>query len=83
MLQFMHEDFIHKYPPLYTARHSFIQLSELEECRVNKLFDTVAHDSYRHKDCETQQFSSSESYHACVGITSSKKYLFSQATTRL
>ena len=27
---------IHKYPPLYVARYSFIQLSELEQCRVKR-----------------------------------------------
>ena len=38
----------HTYPPLSIARYSFIQLSELEQCRVNKLaqgFNTAAQDS--------------------------------------
>ena len=29
--------FIHKYPPLAIARYSFIQLSELEQCRMKNL----------------------------------------------
>ena len=36
------------YPPLSIARYSFIQLSELEQCRVKKLsqgFNTAAQDS--------------------------------------
>ena len=36
------------HPPLSVARYSFIQLSELDQCRVTKLaqgFNTAAHDS--------------------------------------
>lgn len=29
--------YVHKYPPLSIARYSFIQPSELEQCRVNEL----------------------------------------------
>ena len=39
---------IHKYSPLSIARYSFIQLSELEQCRVKKTcprFHTIAQDS--------------------------------------
>ena len=48
MLQLMHKGCSYTYPPLSTARYSFIQLSELEQCRVKKLaqsFNTVAQDS--------------------------------------
>ena len=48
MLQFMHEGCSYTYPPLPLARYSFIQLSELEQCRVKKLaqcFNTTAQDS--------------------------------------
>ena len=34
MLQLMREDCSYTYPPLSIARYSFIQLSELEQCRV-------------------------------------------------
>ena len=38
MLQLMHKIYSrHKYPPVSTTRYSFIQLSELEQYRVNKL----------------------------------------------
>ena len=40
--------FVHKYPPLSIARYSFIQLSDLESCRVKTTyttFDTAAYDS--------------------------------------
>ena len=37
MLQLMHECCSYTYPSLSIARNSFIQLSELEQCRVNKL----------------------------------------------
>ena len=33
----MQKLFIHRYPPLSVARHWFIQLSELEQCRVKTL----------------------------------------------
>ena len=36
MLQLMREGCSYTHPPLYVARYSFIQLSELEQCRVNK-----------------------------------------------
>ena len=45
MLQLMREGCSYTYPPLSTARYSFIQLSELEQCRVKKLaqgFNAVA-----------------------------------------
>ena len=45
MLQLMREGCSHTYPPLSIARYSFIQLSELEQCRVKKLaqgFNTAA-----------------------------------------
>ena len=48
MLQLMREGSSYTYPPLSLARYSFIQLSELEQCRVNKLaqgFNTAAQDS--------------------------------------
>ena len=47
MLQLMHEG-SYTYPPLSMARYSFIQLSELEQCRVKKPawgFNTTAQDS--------------------------------------
>ena len=47
MLQLMHEGCSYTYPPLSIARYSFIQLSELEQCRVKKLaqgFNTAAQD---------------------------------------
>ena len=34
-LQLMREGFSYKYPPVSIARYSFIQLSELEQCRMN------------------------------------------------
>ena len=37
MLQLMHEGCSYRYPPLAIARCSFIQLSELEQCRMKKL----------------------------------------------
>ena len=37
MLQLMHEGCSYKYPPLSAARYSFIELSELELFRMNKL----------------------------------------------
>ena len=37
MLQLMREGCAYTYPPLSIARYSFIQPSELEQCRVNKL----------------------------------------------
>ena len=48
MLQLLHEGCSYTYPPLSIARYSFIQLSELEQCRVKKLaqgFNTAAQDS--------------------------------------
>ena len=48
MLQLIHEDCSYTYPPLSIGRYSFIQLSELEQCRVKKLdrgFNTAAQDS--------------------------------------
>ena len=48
MLQLMCDGCSYTYPPLSIARYSFIQLSELEQCRVTKLaqgFNTAAHDS--------------------------------------
>ena len=45
MLQLMHEGCSYTYPPLSIARCSFIQLNELEQCRVKKLsqgFNTAA-----------------------------------------
>ena len=36
MVQLMHEGCSYTYPPLSIARYSFIQLSELEQCRVKK-----------------------------------------------
>ena len=37
MLQLMREGCSYTYPPLSTARYSFIQLSDLEQCSVNKI----------------------------------------------
>ena len=48
MLQLMCEDCLYTYPPLSIARYSFIQPSELEQCRVKKLaqgFNTTAQGS--------------------------------------
>ena len=48
MLQLMRKGCSYTYPPLSIARYSFIQLSELEQCRVKKLaqgFNTAAQDS--------------------------------------
>ena len=48
MLQLMRECCSYTYPPLSIASYSFIQLSELEQCRVKKLaqcFNTAAQDS--------------------------------------
>ena len=47
MLQLMHEGCSYTYPPLYIARYSFIQPSELEQCRVKKIaqrFNIAAQD---------------------------------------
>ena len=47
MLQLMREGCLYTYPPLSIARYSFVQLSELEQCRVKKLaqgFNTAAQD---------------------------------------
>ena len=48
MLQLMCKDCSYTYPPLCIARHSFIQQSELEQCRMKKYaqgFNTAAQDS--------------------------------------
>ena len=48
MLQLMREGCSYTYPPLSIARYSFIQLSELEQCRVKKHaqgLNTAAQDS--------------------------------------
>ena len=48
MLHLMREGCSYTYPSLSIARYSFIQLSELVQCRVNKLaqgFNTAAQDS--------------------------------------
>ena len=48
MLQLMREGCSYTYPPLSIVKYSFIQLSELEQCRVKKLaqgFNTAAQDS--------------------------------------
>ena len=48
MLQLMHECCLYTYPPLSKARYSFIQVSELEQCRAKKLAqgsNTAAQDS--------------------------------------
>ena len=48
MLQLIHEGCSCTYPSLSIVRYSFIQLSELEQCRVKKLaqdFNTAAQDS--------------------------------------
>ena len=47
MLELMREGCSYTYPPLSIARYSFIQLSELEQCRVKKLaqgFNPAAQD---------------------------------------
>ena len=47
LLQLMREGCSYTYPPLSIARYSFIQLSELEQCRVKKFaqgFNTAAQD---------------------------------------
>ena len=43
MLQLIREGCSYTYPPMSIARYSFIQLSELEQCRVK----TLAHDMHR------------------------------------
>ena len=48
MLQLIRECCSYTYPPLSMARYSFIQLSELEQCRMKTLpkgFNTAAQDS--------------------------------------
>ena len=48
VLKLMSEVCSYTYPPLSIARHSFIQLSELEQCRVETFaqrFNTAAQDS--------------------------------------
>ena len=48
MLQLKREGFSYTYPPLSIAIYSFMQLSELEQCRVKKRaqgFNTAAQDS--------------------------------------
>ena len=48
MLQLMREGCLYIYPPLSIARYSFIQLGELEQCRMKKLaqgFNAAAQDS--------------------------------------
>ena len=48
MLQLMREGCSYTYTTLSIARYSFVQLSELEQCRVKKLaqgFNTAAQDS--------------------------------------
>ena len=48
MLQLMREGCSYTYPPLSIVRYSFIQLSELEQCRVKKVAhvsNTAAQDS--------------------------------------
>ena len=48
ILQLMRDGCSYTYPPLSIARHSLIHLSELEQCRVNKLaqgFNTASQDS--------------------------------------
>ena len=48
MVQLMREGCSYTHPPLSIARYSFIQLSELKQCRVKKLaqgFNTAARDS--------------------------------------
>ncbi len=48
MQQLMREGCLYTYPPLSIARYSFLQLSEMEQCRVKKLaqdFNTAAQDS--------------------------------------
>ena len=45
MLQLMREGYSYTYPPLSIASYSFIQLSELEQCRVKTVaqgFNTAA-----------------------------------------
>ena len=46
MLQLMHEGCAYTYPPLYIGRNSFIQRSELEQCRVKKLAQCFKHEEY-------------------------------------
>ena len=43
MLQLMHEGCLYTYPPLSTARYSFIQLSELEQCKMKQNCPTSQH----------------------------------------
>ena len=47
MLQLMRKGYSYTYPPLFIAMYSFIQLSELEQCRGKKIaqgFSTAAQD---------------------------------------
>ena len=70
MLHLMRESCSHTYLPLSIARYSFIQLSELEQCRVKKLsqgFNTVAQDwnpGSRSRESETLTLS-----HCALQIT--------------
>ena len=47
MLQLMREGCSYTYPPLSLARYSFIQLSELEQCRVEKNLPKVLTQQHR------------------------------------
>ena len=63
MLQLMREGCSYTYPPLSIARYWFIQLSELEQCRVKTLvqgFNAAAQDSNqdsRSRECEARPLS--------------------------
>ena len=63
MLQLMREGCSYTYPPLSIVTYSFIQLSELEQCRVKKpakRFNTAAQDSNsgsRSRKCEALSLS--------------------------
>ena len=41
MLQVMGEGCLYTYPPLSIARYTFVQLNELEQCRVKKLAQSL------------------------------------------
>ena len=72
MLQLMRVGYSYTYPPLSIARYSFIQLSELEQCRVKKIaqgFNTAA-------QCSNQCSRSRESEALQNGLDGSTLLLF-------
>ena len=76
MLQLMQEGCSYTYPPLSVARYSFMQLSELEQCRVKKLaqgFNTTAQDS--NPGSRSREFEALPLSH-CTPDTGSNTFVF-------